>query len=209
MTYFTWPTAPELWPQSMEVRMMPNTRASTSAFDGTLRTSGVPTSKWGISITFKDNQTYAERAKVEGFLAGFEGRANRVYLYDFANPVPKGTINLTGCTVSTAAAIFAKQLVIAGAGAGKTLLMGDWFQVTSAGSNQLVKVTTDATANGSGVITVNFVPPLRFPVVVGATITTNKPVAPFYLDSDDINSPRGPQNMCPSFGVNFIEDISV
>ncbi len=208
MTTYVWPTKaadPVLWPRSMEVRKASNTLASESPLSKSLYSVGRLGDRWGISVVFKANQTYAERARVEGFIARLNGLEHRVQLWDFARPTPAGSINLAGVTAS-AAAQFADAITLNGCGNAATLKMGDWFGVTTANGFQVLMCAADATASVGGVMAVSFTARLRGAVAAGAAVTLDSPKAAYLLEpGQDLVSPRDPQGVCPEFGVNFIE----
>lgn len=123
---------------------------------------------------------HAEANQVVSFLESFNGYANQLELHNLAQPVPLGTMRGT-MTLSAGAAQGAGSLSItAGVGeAAKTLLKGDLLGIGSGTTQQVVRVTADATADAGGVITVSIGTPLRNAFSLGATVTWNKPKALF------------------------------
>jgi hypothetical protein len=124
------------------------------------REIGVP--RWVYVVSSPDGISQAAMAKWKALLAKLRGRTNFLAAWDVGLPAPRGTMRGT-MTLSASAAKGATQLsVTAGAGqAGTTLLEGDWLQVGTGLTGQLVMVVADATANGSGVITVSIEHPIR------------------------------------------------
>ena len=96
-----------------------------------------------------------------GFLMELEGSAGTFLLGDPLGATPRGTawgtplvkgagqtgstLLIDGCTVSIA----------------NGLKAGDWFQLGSAATSRLHKLTRDATTDGAGEATITFWPPLR------------------------------------------------
>jgi hypothetical protein len=152
-----------------------NARTSSSPYGGSEQIIDLLNDRWKIHLEVGVSQM-AIGAAVEAFIASLRNGVNVVNLYHYARPTPRGTMRGT-LTLSTSAAIGAAALTITG-GAGQastTLLAGDIVGV----GGLLVMVQDDATANGSGVITVNIVNRLRIAASSGAPVTWNQPIAPF------------------------------
>lgn len=133
---------------------------------------------WAFSAIWM-NLRWADRAIIEGWLAKLGGRAGRFY---FSHPkwrAPRGTARGTG--TCSAATQFATTITLNGLAAGATLLAGDFIEV---GTAFLLRVTDDATANGSGVMVVNVGPMLRQAIVVSTAFTLVQPRAQFMIDVD-------------------------
>jgi hypothetical protein len=190
----------------MELGKLSATAELTSPINGSVYATGRLGDRWAVSVVFKANQTYAQRAVVEAFLLKLNGGEHKVSLWDFARDAPRGTVNTSGVTVSTAAAQFADTITLAGMGATKTLLEGDWFRLVTATGNQLVMCTADVTSTAGGTATVSFTPRLRGAVAAASAVTLFAPTATFMLEpGQKLMSPRNPQGTCPEWGVNFVE----
>jgi uncharacterized protein YfiM (DUF2279 family) len=150
---------------------------NSGQFGSQVLESGVPL--WAVSIQF-DKMNESSSGPWKTLLMQLRGSTNQLEVWDVARPVPLGTMRGT-MTLSSSAVQGAVVLVIdAGVGqAGKTLLKGDWLGLGSGVTQQLVMVMEDATANGSGVITVAIEPPLRNAFSSGAAVTWDKPKALF------------------------------
>jgi hypothetical protein len=70
------------------------------------------------------------------------------------------------------------QIVASGENA-KTLLQGDMLGIGSLLTQQVVMVVSDATSNGSGIISVTIEPALRNAFSSGESVTWNMPMALF------------------------------
>ncbi len=135
------------------------------------RPYGVP--HWALSLTQPGVLTDAEAGLWKAMLLGLRGSVNYLHAYDPNRRAPFGTFR--GSPTLAAAAAYGDNAISldGGAGqAGRTLLIGDWLQVGSGfGTSQLVAVTSNATANGSGVIAVTIEAPLRMAFASGAAVT--------------------------------------
>lgn len=117
---------------------------------------------------------------IQTFLESLNGFGNQLSLWNIGQTAPAGTMRGT-MTLSADAAQGATSLVIdAGVGqAAKTLLAGDLVGLGSGLTQQVLRVSADATANGSGVITVIIGTALRNAFSAGAAVTWDKPAALF------------------------------
>lgn len=114
----------------------------------------------------------------QALMLQLRGKTNQLALWNMGRPQPKGTMR--GSMTIAATAQGATSLVITAAGqAGKTLLAGDYLGVGSGLTQQVVMVTADATANGSGVVAVSTEPALRNSFASGAGVTWYRPCALF------------------------------
>jgi hypothetical protein len=134
---------------------------------------------WEASMTGV-SESRSMASQISQFLESFEGYRNQVALWNFLQPAPLGTMRGT-MTLSADAAQGATSLSItAGAGqAGKTLLKGDLIGFGSGLTQQVVRLTADATADGTGLIAVSIGTPLRNAFLAGAAVTWDKPKALF------------------------------
>lgn len=206
MTTYTWPAAggKAYWPKGVRWMERHNDRYSESPLSGFVQTGNMPGSRWGMSVEFPA-QSYAERRELGAWLRRLSGREHRASMFDLANPVRRGTCNLAGVTVSGSVAQFATTLNLAGCGASTTLLAGDWVGVTILGGSQLLMVVADATANGSGVMAVEFRHPARAAIASGSAVVLDRPRLLTILAESNFQVPFGDSNRCPPFTVDFME----
>ena len=206
MTTYAWPTGSYARPASMEWGRLDNDRGTVSPLSGYTTTLSVPGMRWRVLMNFPA-QLQTERDKLEAFLLKLDGMGHRTQLWDFGQGArtgnPSGTINRTGVTMSSTAAQFATTLVLAGCGASTTMLANSKLSVNS----QVLVVTDDATANGSGVMTVTVRPMLRAQATAGASVTLVKPTA-LFLMPEPLSLPRTFGNMAPEFSVLFVETFA-
>jgi hypothetical protein len=209
MTTYAWPsTGAAFGVAGMSLGFVQNQRISTSTLNGATQSVSLPGARLRALISFPAHP-YATRAQLEGFLNRLSGMEHRVSLHDFARPVPRGTCNLSGVTVQSLASQFATTLVLAGCGASATLLVGDWIKVTTSTGAQVVQIAADATADGSGVMTVEVRAMLRGSVSAASGVTLSKPTALYVLREDDgLMMPRGLGQVAPEITVQFVEVFS-
>jgi hypothetical protein len=176
MSTITWPVA--ICPAQLAFGLRTNVLVSTSPLNGTIDTLEIPGARWVGSMTLPP-ATYADQAVREALFSEIGGQANRVALWHFARPEPRGTMRGSP-TLSATAAAGATSLSIATT-TGNTLLAGDMVKVGS----QLVQVIADATAAAS-VLTVSVRPALRAQVASGGAVSWDKPTTTFILGSPDV-----------------------
>lgn len=133
---------------------------------------------WNASITAL--MVYeSDAGPWQSLIMQLRGKVNQLALHNLGRPVPRG--NFRGSpTFNTAPVAGDTTLSIVSSGqAGKTLLAGDFIGFGSTTTQQVVMVLADATADGSGIISVTVEPPLRNAFASGAEVTWDKPKALF------------------------------
>lgn len=121
-----------------------------------------------------------EYAEWEMLLLSLEGRQNQLALWHLDRPQPRGTMRGTMTLNGAHAQGDALLNLSAGAGeAGKTLLAGDHLGFGSGTTAQVFKVAADATADGSGNISVQVRGYLRTAFATGTVVIWDKPKALF------------------------------
>lgn len=205
MTVYAWPNTRAGLPKSAQWRVVDNLqRVSESPLSGYIQTLSMPGAKWAWVLEFGDH-TDAVRQDLEAFLLRLSGRQHRVSLWDLKRPRPRGTCNLSGVTLGASAAQFATSLQLAGCGASKTLLAGDWIGLSN---GQVVRAVASATADGSGAMTVEVRHMLRAAVTSGAAITLDRPSAIYVLAESSLTVGRQAGRVQPGFSAEFIEVFS-
>ena len=155
---------------------------------GTVQARVLAPPRWTLSFTAADALTATQAADWRAMILDMDGQVNQLAVYDFGNPIPQGTANSGSWTMNATATAGATSMQInLGVGnAGKTLLKGDWVGVNqSAISRQLLHVQSNATADGSGIITISFKPFLRVGVTSGTSVVYNQPTALFRRSGAD------------------------
>lgn len=133
---------------------------------------------WEVSLE-SDQMYEADAGAWQSLLMQLRGQTNQLSLWNLARPAPLGTMRGT-MTLNTGAAQGATTIsIIAATQASKTLKAGDLLGIGTSTTQQVVMVMADATANGSGVISVTIEPPLRNAHLIAAEVTWDKPKALF------------------------------
>lgn len=142
--------------------------------------------RWTAALVCSDTLSQANAAEWRNLILSLQGRINQLALYDLGNPAPRGTMRGT-LTLSAGVAVGATTISITGGAgqAGTTLLAGDWIGIGSGSTRQLVSVAADATADGSGLISVTINQPARWAQTIGSSVTWDKPTALFRQTSQD------------------------
>ena len=180
-----------------------NSALNTSPMSGSTQTIEMPGARWTLAIGYI-NVISPDRGRLSAFLAAMRGMANRVALYDIVHSIPAGTMRGTITTVGVTAAGAISVALTAGSGqAGTTLLMGDKLNI----GGELKMVVADATADGSGNVTVTIEPPMRNQVAGGASVVWNQPTALFML-----TSPKWKEDVAlgdwTSYTIDLVESFS-
>jgi hypothetical protein len=163
--------------QRIQWTLSTNQRVSAAPFGGSEQAVDLLNDRWLCSLALPPNKP-SDAAQLEAFVAAMRGQTNVINLHHLMRPAPRGTMRGT-LTLSAAASQGAATLSITGGSgqAGTTLLAGDMLGV----GGLLVMVFSNATANGSGVITVTLANRLRTAQSSGAAVTWNQPTAPMRL----------------------------
>lgn len=134
------------------------------------------------------------------------GQTNRLEMWDVRRPVPLGTMRGTMVLDSAAAQGDTTVTISTDSGqAGKTLLQGDMLQFGSGVTQQVVMLTENATADGSGDIEITFQPPLRNAFGSGASVVWDKPKALFRRTDPDSSWNYEPR-FARGFAATLLED---
>lgn len=203
MAEYTWPTTRAFRAASMRWGMQRNGRQAQSPLSGWTQYVELPGSRWTVSIAIP-TQTADDRRQVEGFFARLHGRTHGVRMSRPGVTRPAGTIYTNGITAGTAAA-FATTVPLYGCGAGRTLLAGDLFGVTTSAGVQLLQCVVDETADGSGVIQADVSTMLRGSITTGSAVTLINPTALFRLADPDLDWPREAAGICPGVTIDLVE----
>ena len=180
MTTIAYPTL-SIAPARMQFGLRANTQVHRSPLTGSVQVLELPGARWRASWSYGRLQE-ADAALLQAFLARLRGQANDFTVYNFARPVPRGTINLSGVTLTNSVAQFASSVDLSGCGAAKTLLAGDFIGF----GGELHMVVAAATASGGGAMTgVTVEPPVRTAQLAGVSVTTDKPTVTMMLEDPE------------------------
>lgn len=164
---------------------------------------------WKVSLNF-DLLDEKEAGAYQALVLGMEGAKNQLALYNHGRPTPRGTfLGVTGTTtMSGAVTVGAYTISFTNSTyANKTLLAGDFIGIQEgslSNTKQLVMVTSNFTADATGKITVNIMPPARNAISIGSAVTLQYPTALFRL--------QGPvgwnyeQNTVDGLSLDLLED---
>ena len=94
MSDITFPTLSRM-PRELTWGVVWNTQVASSPLTQTVRTIELPGARWQVRFRLSDREE-ADAALVQAHLLRLRGRVNRSLLYNFARPVPRGTIAGTG-----------------------------------------------------------------------------------------------------------------
>lgn len=184
---------------------------SDMVFNSTLGSQavGVAAPRWQVSIAqslFKD--TNADAGTWQSLALRLGGKVHQLELWNTMRPAPLGTLRGT-LTLNGAHAQGAATLAISGGAgqAGATVKAGDYFGLGSGTTQQVVMATADATADGSGNITIDIsATALRNAFSTGAAVTWDKPKALFRQTANRQGWKYGRGNIVSGIALELIED---
>jgi len=128
----------------------------------------------------------ADAEALVGFLLSLNGRLGTFTMGDPMGASPRGT--WAGAPkVLGAHAAGVTSVAMDGFTAAATVKAGDYVQRGSGSTARLYKVTQDATADGSGLLTLELWPRLRAALADNDTFTTSNTVGLFRLTSNDMS----------------------
>ena len=162
------PVLPLTLVSSLERRLVTSVAEARSPFTGTSQIQDWGASWWEYQIEMAVTQG-AKARRLSAFFAALGGLRGRFLFPDPSIEVPVAVGN---AYVTEAQAAGASTLKTAGWGVG--LRAGDFFQLGSDAATRLYQVTADIVPLGSEAV-INFVPPLRASVPVGALLGLNTP----------------------------------
>lgn len=161
----TWDYPERLIPQAMEWRSIKAGVQHRSPFDGTVESVEFPGERWALTLTMAPKRA-ADGGEREAFFARIAGGVERVRMWHFLRPQPKGTMR-GAPTLHAAVVRGAHSLSIATTG---TLKAGDLFKI----GGQVFMAFQDC-APVAGVLTVPLVQRVRSALAEGAAVVWDKP----------------------------------
>jgi hypothetical protein len=170
---------------------------------------GVSAPLWQVTIgqsLFKD--TNADAGAWQSLALRLSGKVHQLELWNIIRPAPLGTLRGT-LTLNGAHALGASTLALSGgAGAGgATVRAGDYFGLGTAITQQVVMSTADATADGSGNITIDIsATPLRNAFSTGDTVVWDKPKALFRQTASKVSWKYGQGKVVSGIALDLVED---
>lgn len=180
---------------------------SAESGDSADRLLGVP--RWLCTMESPADIDAAAMDLWRTMLVKLRGRVNYLAVWDVQRPVPRGTMRGTLVTVGATAQGATSMTISGGAGqAGTNLLGGDWLQIGSGLSGQLVMVTDDTgAADGSGNLTISFEHPIRAAAgyAGGTTVTWDKALGHYKMTSTTVQWQRSGGPLEGPAGVSLME----
>lgn len=176
MTTVSWPATAV--PSQFAMVLVPNNRQFRSPYSQALAGVDLLGNPWRFNLSF------ANQARTDGTLQALfnslRGAVNNLALWDMNRPAPRGTMRgspTLAASVAQGASSISLQTT-----AGATLITGDKIGFQS----MLFEVADPATANGSGVATVNLTSRVRKAVSSGVAVVWDKPSTLAVLNGDGI-----------------------
>lgn len=168
MSKISWPAG--LIAREFDLPLRPNLRGHASPLSLTEQVVDLLADRWEASFVLPVS-SHANAARVEAFLAALRASGNTVDIWHMGRGrnVPRGTMRGTP-TLAESAAVNANSISIQ-TSAGATLLAGDLVGV----GGLLLMAAADATANGSGVMSLSLVNRLRAALSSAAAVTWDTP----------------------------------
>jgi hypothetical protein len=156
-------------PRQIDFRIETFAGKTESPFSGSATVFDWGLDRWLATLTWGE-MGQADAAAVEAFLLALRGPVGSFLLGDPLRPAPAGS--WAGQSPLVNGALQAGlTLAIDGLTAGATGRAGDWFQLGTGATSRLYRLTADFTANGSGAVTLDFVPQLRGSPADNAALT--------------------------------------
>lgn len=210
MTDFVWPE--DLVPYGSSFRLEPHTGGHESPFSRTTKSYGLSAPRWTCTLSFRalrgsrwgDRRVSASR--LDAAISRFKGRQNRVAIYDFDYPEPRG--GLAFATGNLAAVAGASAMTITGMPPGLPIYAGDYIggdgRPHLIGNDSLDEKV--AISDASGHATVSFEPPLASNVDLNGA-SFSKVTAMFKLTSDDDGDNYNEAGQQLTYTLRFSEDL--
>lgn len=174
MTTYSWPTA--FAPSACTLHLEPNLREFVSPWTGGYDVIDLMGERWRMTVALPPRKRINSGA-VEAFFNRLRG-LHTVSAWHFARPYPTGTMRGSPL-LSAGVAQGASTLLLKSAGASATLKAGDMLGL----GGQWLQVAADATADGSGNMTVYTVNRVRTAASTDAAVAWDKPLGTFRLAS--------------------------
>lgn len=178
----TWDYPTTLMPQDLSWGSVKAGAQSTSIFNSATESIEFPGERWLVSLTLPERKS-RNGGEAEAFFGRISGGMERVRLWHFLRPVPRGSMR-GAPTLAAAASRGELSLQITTTG---TLEAGDLFKV----GNQVFQAFQSCAPVG-GVLTVPLVQRVRSTLAAGAAVQWDKPTALFVMPSKTHRTPYRP-----------------
>ena len=186
-------------PESMDVKLVSNTKANRSPWTGAVQTVGFGGSHWAVELKM-GSLTDWESCQIEPIIFQLDGMAGRIWIGDCGRQgtVPKGEPVVFGAGQSGATLQTAGWTPLQ-----KILDKGRYLQV----GDELKMVTSDAWSDINGRALIMIAPKLRRTPQSGAPVIVDRPRGLFMLNSNE-NGPSRQPAFINSLSLNFVEAIA-
>ncbi len=201
MVALTMPSSPNFASASFSLRT--NTQVFSSPLSKVAQTLELPGALWSVTYTLP-LMTVDTAAPWQAFLTELMGPSGTFHGFDPLRTSPRGIYSSGSDTpLCDAASQTGKSLTTDGWRNNGTglLLPGDYFEVIADSRKELHMITSQVDSNGSGLATLNFVPPLQSSPLNNAVITVEDPLVEMKLINDS-------QATWNEGGKNFILSLS-
>jgi hypothetical protein len=180
MTTVAWPTTVAFAPTSIKIGASTPKSAWSAPFTGQTQSVSHLADRLMCTITLPPC-TREQAGQREAFFMSLASTGDWVSLGLKNRPVPFGT--LRGTPTAQASAAAGARTISVQTTAGATLIGGDALGING---QLLLTAYAGATANGSGVMSLPLVLPIRAAISSSAALTWNAPTATWQLASDSI-----------------------
>jgi len=202
---------PAITPNVSEMAIVTNSKQFISPLTGYTQTASRKGARWLLRLVFNNLQG-DERGELRGYFAFMEGQVNRIEVGDHSYTGARGALG--GTPLVNGASQTGTSLITDG-WPNSTLVLkaGDLISYDNGTYKELKMVTSDATTNGSGEVTLSIMPEIHTAPANNAAIETASPVGTFMLASPTLNWTNRPSQVggvaSPSseLSVGLIEDI--
>jgi hypothetical protein len=172
-------------PNTWEFGLRSTVLQARALYTGALRTASLPGARWLFRAQWNVNNNLgrAQGDALRALLVKLRGGANRLLMYDIAQPTFRGVGG--GTPLVQGAAQTGITLAIDGCPISTTgwALPGDKFSV----NGELKMIVSQANTDGAGQVTLTFEPPLRASPADNAPLTILQPTARFVLVGPDVS----------------------
>jgi hypothetical protein len=186
MTILTFHPLSRNGPSTLIFRKLSNAQTFESPLSKSTQTMELPGARWALTATW-DNLKSDDAAILRTFLTVLRGAAGRFYLGNPGQIAPRGTALAAGTPLVMGAGQSGSTLVTDQWTPGATLLAGDFIGFNA--GTELRMVVTDATADGSGVMTLSLDAPIRTSPADNSAIITAAPTCIMRLSGNDVEWP--------------------
>lgn len=186
------------YPASCLFTLETNQRVYGSPAGGSEQVVDQLNDRWRVLLTYTARNR-ASAGSLDAFLASMRGQTNTVGLWHFARPQPLGTMR--GTPVLSAPALQGASSISIFTSAGGTVLAGDMLGV----AGLLLQAQSDATANGSNVMTLPIVNRLRTALAGSAPVVWDQPLVQCTLISN--SGQQYTPGVADAVSCEFIERI--